>query len=122
MLKVLPEVFAHMLAGTLMLFGRPGGDEGVIFPVLDTELVPQPLTALTETVPVLGPIVTVTEVVVLGVGIDQPVPVTDHKYEVASGTAAILKVFPVLLAHIAAGLVIVPGVAGIFVGSIFPVV
>ena len=53
---------------------------GVIFPVVDTPLVPQPFVAVTETVPVPVPvpIVMVAEVVVPPAVTAHPVPVTDQ--------------------------------------------
>ena len=102
--------------------GVAGAVVGVIFPVVCAELLPQVLFAVTVTVPTPVPIVTVTEAVVLGVGIDHPVPVTAHVYVVAPLTAEILKVFPELPAHLLAGWVIAPGVAGAVVGVMFPVV
>ena len=72
-------------------------------------LLPQALLAVTVTVPTLVPIVTVTLVVVLATGIDHPVPVTAHVYEVAPLTAVMLKTFPVVLAHVFTGGVMAPG-------------
>ena len=51
---------------------------GVIFPVVDAALVPQPFVAVTETVPIPVPIVMVAEVVVPPAVTAQPVPVTDQ--------------------------------------------
>ena len=85
-------------------------------------LLPQALLAATVTVPTPVPIVTVTLVVVLATGIDHPVPVTAHVYEVAPLTAAMLKTFPVVPAHSSVGSVMAPGVTGIVAGVIFPVV
>jgi hypothetical protein len=52
----------------------------------------------------------------------QPVPVTDQVYDVAPLTAVILYVLPVEPEQLFVGCVIVPGVAGIFVGVTDPVV
>ena len=121
-LNVFPELPAHLLAGWVIAPGVAGAVDGVMFPVVCAELLPQVLFAVTVTVPTPVPIVTVTDAVVLGVGIDHPVPVTAQVYVVAPLTAEILNVFPVLPEHKLAGCVIVPGVAGVAVGVMFPVV
>ena len=95
---------------------------GVIFPVVEAALVPHGFEAVTETVPTPEPIVIVAEVVDPPAVTDHPVPVTDHVYEVAPPTATMLKVLPAVLAQVLAGWVIDPGVAGVIVGVIFPVV
>ena len=51
---------------------------GVIFPVVDAALVPQPFVAVTDTVPTAVPIVSVAEAVVPPAVTAHPVPVTDH--------------------------------------------
>ena len=109
MLKTFPVELAHLLAGWVMTPGVGGLVVGVIFPVVWAALVPQALLAVTVTVPTLVPIVTVTLVVVLATGIDHPVPVTAHVYEVAPLTAEMLKTFPVVLAHVFTGGVMAPG-------------
>jgi N-acetyl-anhydromuramyl-L-alanine amidase AmpD len=121
-LNVFPVLPAHKLAGWVIVPGVAGVAVGVMFPVVCAELLPQVLFAVTVTVPTPVPMVTVTEAVVLGVGIDHPVPVTAQVYVVAPLTAEILNVFPVLPAHLLAGWVIAPGVTGVAVGVMFPVV
>jgi hypothetical protein len=74
-----------------------------MLPVDEDQLVPHAFVAVTETVPAPEPIVIVAELVVPPAVTDQPVPVTDHVYEVAPVTAAILNVFPVVLAHLFVG-------------------
>ncbi|CAD0001230.1 hypothetical protein FLAT13_00461 [Flavobacterium salmonis] len=61
-----------------MVPGVVGAVVGVILPVVDAELVPQPLVAVTETVPTPDPIVIVAEVVLPPAVTDHPVPVTDQ--------------------------------------------
>lgn len=80
---------------------------------LDVLLPHAPLFAVTETVPAPVPMVMVAEVVPCPAVIDQPVPETDQVYEAALATDAMLNVFPVELAQMFDGTVMVPGCAGI---------
>ena len=75
-------------------------------------LLPQALLAVTLTVPTPVPIVIVAETVVPPAVTAHPVPVTDHVYDVAPGTAVMLNILPVELAHIVTGKVIGPGAGG----------
>ena len=113
MLKVLPTVLAHIFAGWLIAPGVAGIVVGVIFPVVEAALVPQAFVAVTDTVPMPEPIVIVAETVVPPAVTDQPVPVTDQVYDAAPITGAMLKMLPNVLAHLLAGCVIAPGVAGV---------
>jgi hypothetical protein len=58
--------------------GCSGAVVGVISPDVLTGLLPHALFAVTLTEPTPVPIVTLTELLVLGAGIDQPSPVTDQ--------------------------------------------
>ena len=93
-----------------------------MLPVVAALEVPQTLEAVTETEPAAEPIVIVAEVVPCPPVIAQPVPVTDHVYEVAPVTAAIENVLPVEPEQLLVGWVIVPGLEGIAVGVMLPVV
>jgi hypothetical protein len=121
-LNVFPVLPSHLLAGWVIVPGVAGEVVGVMFPVVWAELLHPPLFAITVTTPTPVPIVTVADAVVLGVGIDHPVPVTAQVYVVAPLTAEILNVLPELPEHKLDGWVIVPGVAGAVVGVMFPVV
>jgi len=79
-------------------------------------LVPQPFVAVTETVPAPLPIVMLADVVFAPAVTDQPAPVTDHVYDTAPETAAMLNVLPVEPAHKLVGCVIVPGCDGTVIG------
>jgi hypothetical protein len=99
--------------------GAAGIAVGVSVPVEDAELVPHvPLLEVTETEPAPLPMVMVADVVPCPPVIDHPVPVTDQVYEAAPETAAILNVFPVVLAQMFTGCVIVPGALGMPSGVI----
>ena len=122
MLNVFPVEPEHSFAGSVIAPGVEGAVVGVMLPVVEAALVPHALVAVTDTVPAPVPIVIVAEAVVPPAVTAHPVPVTDHVYEVAPATGAILNVFPVEPEHSFAGSVIVPGVEGAVVGVISPVV
>ena len=110
MLNVFPVEPAQIVEGTVMVPGCDGIVVGVILPVERDVLLPQaPLLAVTDTVPTPDPTVMVAEVVPCPAVIDQPVPVTDQVYEAALVTEAIENVFPVVLAQMFEGTVMVPG-------------
>jgi len=115
MLNVLPVEPAHKLAGCVIVPGCEGTAVGVIFTVC-AALVPHAFVAVTETVPAPLPIVMVADDVVPPDVTAQPVPVTDHVYDAAPETAAMLNVLPVEPAHKLAGCVIVPGCDGAVIG------
>jgi len=97
-----------------MLPGVAGVVVGVREAVDLDELLPHaPLFAVTETVPAPVPMVMVAEVVPCPAVIDQPVPETDQVYEAALATDAMLNVFPVELAQMFDGTVMVPGCTGV---------
>src|SRR5690349_14643811 len=110
-----------MLLPTKLFDTSLGNALGVILPVEEAALVPHALDAVTDTLPTPEPVVIVADVVPCPAVIAHPVPVTDHVYEVAPVTAEMLYMFPMEPAHLFAGCVIVPGVAGAVLGVMFPV-
>ena len=96
------------------------GATGVLVIVMTdaTELEPQLLIANTVTVPVTLPAVIEAAVVAKPEVTAQPAPETDHEYEVAPETEAILNALFVEPPQIFAGDVTEPGVDGTIVGVI----